>query len=603
MVGKPNGESLFLVNGDEIQLLDDQFHLLDSINIGFSKDISFSPNGDLVAIQRWDGTIELWDTEDWLYLREFPTNGENIIQVEWHPDGDAIAILQANSTFIEIWDTTSLEIIQTASVDPNEVMRVFEWSPNGDEIAIGFSNSNIGVWDLGSEQISVLFQEHVGEINDIQWSPDGEWVASSDVITDCHSVTSAFVIWVWNATTGEPLHSFDTLHCSRLNLITWSPDSNYLAGTTESGQAPFYNWQTNLSIWDISSGETVSDWEISDKDGIVDLAWQPDGDTILFRTGFSPAGGFGSVCASPFVGLINSSDAELIRYESSNSMGSVYDIGWHPSESLLATAGNDRNIHIWNSETSEPPVILSGHPCTVTHLAWNPTTSGLASTGNGGNVFLWDAEGDNILRSSEFNWSNVDDSQTFIWGSSGSQLLAFDFDGRGRIWNNELEMIYDFQLPLDVPFATVHAVNWRDDIPIIAIGSTSIELWLATETPSRIITFPESDSNPVQMQWNHTGEILASQNVSNTIEIWNAQGLLLNTLSFQHEIDDFLWHPQADWLAIVDSNALFIYDAITEDLVEQIEIKDGLLAWNLDGTRLASVDSSAIRVWEIWIAQ
>src|SRR5262249_3314554 len=148
-----------------------------------------------------------------------------------------------------------------------------------------------------------------------KWSPNGEWLASSDVTSDCSSITDASVVWVWNAVTGKPLHSFDALHCSNVNPLVWSPDSKYLAGTKETGLAPFFSWQTHLQIWDISSGETISDWQISDRDSVVDLAWQPNSDAILFRTGFSSTGGFTPVCASPFVGLIDSTDGNLTTYE------------------------------------------------------------------------------------------------------------------------------------------------------------------------------------------------------------------------------------------------------------------------------------------------
>ncbi|MCA9910638.1 MAG: hypothetical protein KC519_18410, partial [Anaerolineae bacterium] len=235
IVWSTDGTSIFLVDDDEIQRFDDQFNLLDSANIGYSQAVSFSPNGNLIALLRWDGTIELWNTEGWVYVRELPTKGQSIIRTRWHPGGDTIAILRANANAIEIWDISSLQVIETITVGPDETIRAFEWSPTGDRIAIAFSDSTIAVWDTVSEQISVMFHEHIGEISDVQWSPNGDWIASSDVVHDCHSRIGAFAVWVWDASTGEPLHSFDTLHCSHANPLTWSPDSKYLAATTESG--------------------------------------------------------------------------------------------------------------------------------------------------------------------------------------------------------------------------------------------------------------------------------------------------------------------------------------------------------------------------------
>ena len=99
--------------------------------------------------------------------------------------------------------------------------------------------------------------------------------------------------------------------------------------------------------------------------------------------------------------------------------GPVYASSFSPDDKLLATAGGDRTVRLWNLETGESVGTLEGHTHQVTSVSFNPQVKQLASTSLDGTLRVWPLEGDAEVR-------------VFREGGQGG-LLAVDITPNGNV--------------------------------------------------------------------------------------------------------------------------------------------------------------------------
>ncbi len=76
----------------------------------------------------------------------------------------------------------------------------------------------------------------------------------------------------------------------------------------------------------------------------------------------------------------------------------VIYVMFSPDSRTLASCGGDRVIRLWNVETHSPPVELTGHTEEVNSVAFSPDCRNIISASDDGTVRLWDARTGALLR-------------------------------------------------------------------------------------------------------------------------------------------------------------------------------------------------------------
>lgn len=65
-------------------------------------------------------------------------------------------------------------------------------------------------------------------------------------------------------------------------------------------------------------------------------------------------------------------------------------VQFSPCGTMLASAGGDTTVRIWDLNTETPQHQLKGHTHWVQHVSWSPNGKYLASAGMDGLVIVWD---------------------------------------------------------------------------------------------------------------------------------------------------------------------------------------------------------------------
>ncbi len=248
-----------------------------------------------------------------------------------------------------------------------------------------------------------------GEIDDIQYSPDGSQLA----------VATSIGIWIYDIKTLKEIRllkeNIGTYHDNR--NISFSPDGGTLATVKGSFQG--------IKLWDIASGVTKK--TLMDDFGSVAI------DTVLF----SPDGKI--LATDKYKGLIL---WDVITGENKKLNGHTDGIGgfaFSPNGQILASCSRDQTIRLWDVATGTHKKTLSGHTDFVTSVSFSPDGKTLASGSLDNTIRLWDIEtGAHVktLKEKQGNKIGKGNFSQVSFSPNGKKLISW---GRGDsevfLWN------------------------------------------------------------------------------------------------------------------------------------------------------------------------
>lgn len=294
------------------------------------------------------------------------------------------------------------------------------WSPNGQMIAVG-GGEGISVWTntfggRPTDRPKILGHQHVGPVNDLTFSMDGEWLGSTsaDPIAILHRIPpsdghppgivfkdrtnvayntlalkhdhqviaighSDGIVRVFDEHTrptpvGKPPEAYQfQLHGGEVTALAFRMGRLYSSG--RDGRL------VSVDPTNVRSEVTVIGQE---PDWIRDFAITPDG-----RTAFT-------VCKDGGLSVWDTQACRQIHRVTAHINGTDA-ISYSRVGGLLATGGRDAQIRLWDVKAllageSRPLMIVGEHTKPVLALAFNPTGSLLLSGSGDNTVRMWAAE-------------------------------------------------------------------------------------------------------------------------------------------------------------------------------------------------------------------
>jgi WD40 repeat protein len=341
--------------------------------------LAFSPDGRRLALAAREG-VKVWDApptpEILLLANQFVARG-----VAYSPDGRHVAAPGAGR--VTVW---SVATGRTARVLPWDLFPdrdftrpdratvpvVVAFSPDGQYLAGGGGNAqsrgDLRLWDRKTGEQRLELRGHAKAVRALAFSPDGRRLASGGLD---HQVL------VWDVRTGRVLVTFRK-HAAKVTGLAFSPDGKQLASAAAE--------KRSVRVWDAATGEerlTLDGhrWPISS------VAFRPGaGSRQLVSVGGSE--GKGEVR----VWDLRSGKAVRSR-EIEGQTAVVYGAAYSPDGRYLATAGDDRLVHIWGADTGKELLVLRGHQNGINRVAFSPDGRAVVSASEDSTVRVWDVTG------------------------------------------------------------------------------------------------------------------------------------------------------------------------------------------------------------------
>jgi len=211
-------------------------------------------------------------------IAQEPPNPDDIIAISWSPNGDRIAVGRFNGS-IEILDANSGNVSLTLSGHSEAVFEL-AWKPDGSQLASGSQDTTVRVWDMSNGNLLHTLMAHRLGITALIWTPDGTRVISATAFDEQPGMR------IWDANTGLLLDSkdfaptadfawnhsnsvlalasnagsiilksgtiFETINIFGNSLanveVKWSVDDNFVISGTNNSR---------VTVWDVATGQQV----------------------------------------------------------------------------------------------------------------------------------------------------------------------------------------------------------------------------------------------------------------------------------------------------------------------------------------------------------
>ncbi|XHR83374.1 MAG: hypothetical protein ACFKPT_03090 [Gloeotrichia echinulata GP01] len=148
--------------------------------------VCFSSDGQMFALGKADGGVELWrkEEDEFRFLINLNQHDNVVLAVCFSPDGKFLATGSADKT-VKLWQIDKiLNNASTTSVTPTNIpahtdgVTAVRFSPNSDLIATASYDKTVKLWNLDGTFKKTL-HGHNDQVNALDFSPDGQILASA----------------------------------------------------------------------------------------------------------------------------------------------------------------------------------------------------------------------------------------------------------------------------------------------------------------------------------------------------------------------------------------------------------------------------------------
>jgi WD40 repeat protein/serine/threonine protein kinase len=507
------------------------------------------------------------------------------------------------------------------------------YSPDGKYLAIGGKDHTVLILDTAKRRVKHTLTGHKRDVTGIAYSADGNYIAAAGRDGS---------VRVWNARTGAAWIQFFG-HTGAVWSVAFAPDQPLLASAGADCIVKF---------WDVARRRPAGQLATGLKKFILQVAFSPNREDPSRPLAVAGAGGI--------VEIWNTKSRQHVRTLPQHHNNAVAGVSFSPDAEMLATAGYDGTVRVWDAADGTELHVLAGHRGGASCVAFSPValarTQPLATAGWDRIIRIWDALSGKLLYTF---CGHRDIIVGLAFHPDGKQLTSVSADGETKIWDvshdpgfrmlsarnqglttcvafspngerlaagtlvwqkqGQEKLIHGARVyvwdaasgsllrALERQGGVIHCVAFSPDCRRLASGGSdeTVKVWDA-ETGRLLAQHPEHTGTVNGLAFSPDGQYLASASSDKTVRLWDANtGRELHILQgHSAAVTGVASAARSPLLASGSADkTVKVWDAETGTEVHTLTDHTGpvnAVAFSADGRRLASASQDkTVILWDV----
>ena len=406
---------------------------------------------------------------------------------------------------------------------------------NDQTIVTAGEDGTVSLWDGNSGKRLKKLAAHQRSVKSVRFTKD----ETSFVTAGGDGIAKIWSAKAFDQPKPEPLVKFKG-HSDSIRNIRFSPDETLLATTGEK-DGTLRLWELNgKQIWSVMAheGGVQSLTFVSSKDS---LSFFPNEDKLITggKDGSAKIWSLQGTLLQEFMHI----DSNGCHSNESKGCG-VNSVDFKKNSDLIATAGDDGTVKLWNLNRRDPLKVITAHVGKVEACRFHPKNQQLATSSsedptsiNYSSVRVWNLDNDKLLAEFRGHQGSI---ESIRYSRDGEQLVsAGKDDGAVKTWTVPKLASSNLQ---EKHYGYLNAVRFnRDGDYLVTAGDDGkVGLWHVLRDSQQLslkrwLRDEEASQNYQQFQFRSArfrpdGKLVASGGVDGKVRFWDLDGRLLKRL-------------------------------------------------------------------------